>query len=289
MEEMQFDNNKKPIVALCTTMGIYFLAMLATTVAAGLLFADGMAKADYWQLNVAQLLSSILMFAVPSLIMAREVNGSHGYVWRTNNTLLTEWLLAVAIMLVVQPFVGWCTFVSERVIEMPMMQDFGFEAHSAINAKFMHAMIDFGSIGHWAVAIIVIVIVPAVTEEWFFRGMVQNALQRMTGKTVASVVLSAILFSAMHFESLGFLPRVVLGLVLGFLYAYKGNLWMSITAHVVNNMLVLVQLCFAEKEESIEEVMQRPAEDPGMILPIVSVLLVAYCFHSLYKPKATGA
>jgi uncharacterized membrane protein (Fun14 family) len=47
--------------------------------------------------------------------------------------------------------------------------------------------------------------------------------------------LAALFFSLIHFEFSGFLPRVILGMFLGYLFYYSGSLWTSIFAHLVNN------------------------------------------------------
>jgi len=75
----------------------------------------------------------------------------------------------------------------------------------------------------------------ALGEEAFFRGVIQKILFRATGRMHVAVWLGAILFSALHFQFLGFFPRVLLGLILGYLYAYSGSLWPSILAHFVYN------------------------------------------------------
>ncbi|HTJ13424.1 MAG TPA: CPBP family intramembrane glutamic endopeptidase [Dinghuibacter sp.] len=75
----------------------------------------------------------------------------------------------------------------------------------------------------------------AIGEEALFRGVVQKILIRATRNIHVGVWLGAVFFSAMHFQFLGFFPRVVLGLVLGYLYVYSGSLWPSIVAHFVYN------------------------------------------------------
>jgi uncharacterized protein len=75
----------------------------------------------------------------------------------------------------------------------------------------------------------------ALGEEAFFRGVIQKILFRATHRMHLAVWLGAIFFSALHFQFLGFFPRVLLGLVLGYLYAYSGSLWPSILAHFVYN------------------------------------------------------
>lgn len=81
--------------------------------------------------------------------------------------------------------------------------------------------------------------VPAFCEETLFRGGLQNFLTRSTRNPWLSVIIVSLIFSAAHFSFYGFLFRFLLGAVLGFIYYYSGNLWLSILAHFINNAFVV--------------------------------------------------
>ncbi|CAL1521182.1 CPBP family intramembrane glutamic endopeptidase [Chitinophaga sp. MM2321] len=90
--------------------------------------------------------------------------------------------------------------------------------------------------------LLLIAAVPAIAEELFFRGVLQRLMIKSTGKVWLSVFITAILFSAVHLEMLGFMARVVLGFVLGAIYVISGNLWLSIFAHILNNGLQVIMI-----------------------------------------------
>lgn len=92
----------------------------------------------------------------------------------------------------------------------------------------------------WLSTIIAVVIAPAVLEELFFRGAIQNLLIRLGGNHHSAIWVSAAAFSAMHMQFEGFLPRMFLGLIMGYLYHWSGSLTTSIIAHASNNALALV-------------------------------------------------
>jgi uncharacterized protein len=62
----------------------------------------------------------------------------------------------------------------------------------------------------------------------------------MMGNVHAAVWLTAIVFSVIHFQFYGFLPRVLLGALLGYLVIWTGSIWASILAHFANNALAFV-------------------------------------------------
>lgn len=102
--------------------------------------------------------------------------------------------------------------------------------------------------------LLVIALAPAVGEELLFRGIVQVQIQRWQRSPHLAVWVTALLFSAIHFQFAGFLPRMLLGAVLGYLFLWTGSLWTSIAAHfAVNASQVLAQYFVRTDLESVEE------------------------------------
>ena len=87
---------------------------------------------------------------------------------------------------------------------------------------------------------LVLVILPAVGEELVFRGSLQPLLGRILGRPHAAVWVSALIFSAIHGQWLGFVPRFLLGALFGYLALWSGSLWPSVLAHMSNNLLSLL-------------------------------------------------
>ena len=83
---------------------------------------------------------------------------------------------------------------------------------------------------------------PAIFEELSFRGVLQPLLIRATGSAFWGIALTAIVFSAIHFQFYGFLPRVLLGALFGWLAHRTGSLIPGMAAHFANNALAAVTL-----------------------------------------------
>lgn len=92
----------------------------------------------------------------------------------------------------------------------------------------------------FVLAFVVIAVLPAFGEEYVFRGLLQNEFKRWTGNIHVAIWVSAILFSGIHMQFFGFIPRVLLGALFGYLYAWSGNLLLPVLAHFVNNGFSLV-------------------------------------------------
>jgi membrane protease YdiL (CAAX protease family) len=96
--------------------------------------------------------------------------------------------------------------------------------------------------------IFLIALVPAIGEELFFRGMLQNYFVQWTRNAHLAVWLAAFIFSAFHLQFFGFLPRLLLGAYLGYLLVWSRSLWLPMLAHFVNNALaVIVYFLFENK------------------------------------------
>lgn len=83
----------------------------------------------------------------------------------------------------------------------------------------------------------VVALMPAICEEFMFRGLLQKIFSLWTGNVHAAVFLSAFIFSFIHFQFYGFIPRLLLGAAYGYLFWWSGSLWVTILAHFINNGL----------------------------------------------------
>ena len=93
-------------------------------------------------------------------------------------------------------------------------------------------------------SLLVMAFAPAVFEEVFFRGGFQKMMYRATGKIWPSILVTSLLFSAIHFSFYGFLSRIALSIVLGLLFAYTQRIWIAILAHFLNNALGVFQIYY---------------------------------------------
>lgn len=92
----------------------------------------------------------------------------------------------------------------------------------------------------WIAVVFVVAFLAALGEELLFRGGIQKGIEKKTGNLHLAVWCSALLFSFIHFQFYGFVPRLILGVVLGYFYAYSGSLRISIWAHFLNNFMSIV-------------------------------------------------
>ncbi len=160
------------------------------------------------------------------------------------------------------------------------------ENYAAELTAFMTA---FESPMELIVALIVIAVLPAIGEELVFRGLIQNELNRWTKNIHVAIWVSAILFSAFHLQFFGFVPRLLLGALFGYLYFWSGNLMMAMFAHFTNNAIAVLSLYYYQKG-SLEYNVESTEAFPTSII-LTSTLLtfsLLYYYWNFYQQRKSG-
>ncbi len=131
--------------------------------------------------------------------------------------------------------------------------------------------------------ILVIAMIPAIGEEFIFRGIIQKHLQLKLRPHLA-VWIAAIMFSAIHLQFEGFVARMILGALLGYLYYFSGSIWVPVFVHFVNNAIqVLVSYFWAD--ELLGSDITEPEQVP-FTMAIVSLILVIIIWNFLRNHNA---
>lgn len=232
------------LVMLAMALG---LMLVATLVTAPLLVLSG-GTLSTPALLVVQAVTQLLTFLVPVLLTTLiYYRGRQREFYRLDFSG-PKWLLGLAgvvVMLLLIPVNDWLTVWNDswnlgRLGELMRSLQEQTEA-------ILQQLVAVDTVGGLLANLLVVALIPAVCEEVFFRAGIQNLLQRWIsadgrkpwGVHVA-IWLTAILFSLGHGELFAFMPRLVMGATLGYLYVYGGSLLPNMLAHFVNNALVVV-------------------------------------------------
>lgn len=131
-----------------------------------------------------------------------------------------------------------------------------------------------------------ICIAPAIIEEVFFRGCLQQLFANwLRKKQWIGIILVALIFSAFHGQMNAFLPRFFLGLLLGIIYHFTSNLWITILVHFLNNFMTILMMYLFNS--GISKMNPLEMGDVSILVGIASgiiTLLVAYYFYTQRKP-----
>lgn len=194
-------------------------------------------------MKVAQGVSAVITFIIPALLFAwLSSEKKIGYLKLNKSMDLASAGAAALLVLALMPLVNWCGELNSRLVLPEFLS--GVEAwmkNSEENIKVLtESFLKMEGPGDLVVNLLIIAGLAAVGEELLFRGGMQNILKEWSGNRHAAVWIAAIIFSAFHMQFYGFLPRMLLGVVMGYLYIWSGTLWLPILYHFLNNGLAVL-------------------------------------------------
>ncbi|MBB4603183.1 hypothetical protein HNQ93_002947 [Hymenobacter luteus] len=146
----------------------------------------------------------------------------------------------------------------------------------------LKVLTNFSSPLRLVIGLLVMAVVPAVSEELFFRGVLQRNLVQWAGRH-AGIWLAAAVFSAAHFQFQGFVPRFVLGLVLGYLYEWSGNILVPMAAHFAQNAFQLGLLYNAQHQWTASDFDPDSTESLPWYLVMASLVICTAILWLLYR------
>ncbi|MBK7175089.1 MAG: CPBP family intramembrane metalloprotease [Bacteroidales bacterium] len=159
-------------------------------------------------------------------------------------------LATLTIFIAAQPLIGFTNELNARM-ELPAFMS-GLESWmrqmESQAEEVTLAFLSTTSFPGFLLNVFMIAILPAISEELLFRGVLARLFHNWTNNIHWAVFLSSFVFAAIHMQFFGFLPRFLLGAGLAYLFFFTGNLWLPILAHFINNFItVLVEYLFRQK------------------------------------------
>ncbi|GAA4851604.1 hypothetical protein GCM10023331_40230 [Algivirga pacifica] len=206
----------------------------------------------------------------------------------TNNRLI---LAGGGIILLAIPTIGWFVYLNQQMAlpeafkELELyMKD--MEVRLAETTLFL---LGFQSIYQFILGLLVVAVLAGILEEFVFRGILQNMFLKQWGNAHMAIWISAIVFSAIHMQFYGFLPRMLLGALFGYLYWWSGNLYVPMFAHFVNNAYTLVSAYVGQQffETNLEEEMLS-VQAPSFWFILISTPLFIGALYSFYRVSTAG-
>jgi uncharacterized protein len=157
-----------------------------------------------------------------------------------------------------------------------------FETKAGEVTKFLTT---FDTFGEFIVGLFVIAVLPGIGEELVFRGFLQPTLHRATNNIHVAIWFSAILFSAIHMQFFGFVPRMLLGALFGYLYYWSGNLIIPMLAHFINNALSVIGIYLYQRGKITTDLEDTSAAPwPAVFICAVISIILLVKYKRFYQP-----
>lgn len=191
-------------------------------------------------------------------------------------------LLGVGFIIAISPITEWNT-TFQFPESMKAFGDWAREKEDKL-AEMTKFFTHFNSFGEFLLGLVVIAVIPAIGEEFVFRGLIQNELWRTSRNIHVAIWVSAFLFSAIHLQFFGFFPRLLLGALFGYLYYWSGNLLIPIIAHFFNNGFSLTMIYLQSLGVSDIDMEQETAAPLSLVaVCAVAVFALLYFFKKQYS------
>lgn len=252
-------SNKHPLTSLLLLTAIIFIGFVVVGpmigMAVAMLMYDGNLLAEirngtsnpelFYPFLVMQGIASFVgLILLPALYIRYTEQKSLAPFFKKENNLPVIvgiiCLLGLSFIIAISPITEW-----NMTFQFPeSMSAFGDWARAQEDklADMTKFLTHYESVGGFLLGLFVIAVIPAIGEEFVFRGLIQNELWRSSRNIHAAIWASAFLFSAIHLQFFGFLPRMLLGALFGYLYYWSGNLLVPILAHFFNNGFSLTMI-----------------------------------------------
>ncbi len=244
-------------------------------------------------LRYLQVVNTLGIFILPPLLFAMLVAVKPAkYLAAHRLPSLVSAFIGTAVIIAILPFIQWTAGINE-MLQLPEWLSGVEEWMKRTEEQALQLtelFLDTATVSGLLVNLLMIAVLPAIGEELVFRGVLLRLFRGWTGSTHLAVIITALLFSALHLQFYGFLPRFLLGLLLGYIFVWSGSVWLPILVHFVNNgVAVMAAWLFARG--NIQRDFESVGEADSLVVIIASLVVVIAMMVSLkyHERKKKGS
>lgn len=226
--------------------GMVLLSCLA------LLFGLGGGGMSAGRLRLYQLLSEICLFLAPALLLAWLCSARPAaYLSLRLAADVRAWGLTLLGMILLSPFITLTGFLNSRMKLPARMEavERWMQSLETSARELTDLLLSEGGSLSLLFNLVVIAVAAAVAEEFFFRGALRRMLERKIRNPHALVWIVAAIFSLVHLQFYGFVPRLLLGAYFGYLVYWSKSIWLPVFAHFINNAVAVIGLSIPQWRE----------------------------------------
>lgn len=230
----------------------------------------------YWIFFILMVLNSLGMFILPSLVFANLISKNPSQYLMISKTRSLNFLSLLPVFALAG--VVLVSFMGELNMKLSLPDVFKTMENDA-NALIQY-ILSFKDSTHLISTLMLMAVIPALGEELFFRAVLQKVFISWTKKNWIGILLTAFIFSAIHFQFLTFLPRFFMGIMLGYLFVWSKNILIPILAHFLHNSVSIIVSFYTESPE-----IETPETNNSLVVILSFVVMgaVCYAYYTLSK------
>lgn len=222
-------------------------AMLSSAVTLGIQILTCGIHGDITQypglMRLAQLISALGTFLIPSLLTAWTCSERpEEFLSLRKVSDVKIWIRVFICMFLLSPTISLLGLANKEMVLPAFMAPIEewMRAQEELMERLTKILVGDDSIGAILSNLVVIAVAAGLTEEFLFRGVLQRILEKWTNNHHIVIWIAAFLFSAIHLQFYGFLPRMILGAYFGYLLFWTRSIWIPVFAHFVNNAFAVI-------------------------------------------------
>lgn len=234
--------------------------------------------------KLVQVIVSCAMLMVPAWWFGNAIEQPRSaFLQLEMNRKPLVWLSVVLVVLISTPLISYLIQWNEQLTLPPQYAELEMMLRSseALAAKLTKAFLSGEGLSSLIEKTIIIALLPAITEEFFFRGALQQFLRLQLKNIHAAIWITAIIFSAFHGQFFGFFPRLFLGALLGYVCVYTSSIWPAILMHFVNNFIAVL-LVHYHLDEGQSIIFAEDYQFPIAVV-IASMILTVAIIYFMFK------
>lgn len=205
--------------------------------------ADELMKPENVSVNrLLQIFTTFLVMALPAFLSTYAAGGDamQKIGFRQKSGIVQ---LGIVILMVFFGFMlGDALSELNKIIPLSADLEKTFKQMEDNYSDEVMAIASMKSFADYFLSLVVLAVLPAIFEEMLFRGSLQQIMIGITSNAFLGILITSIIFSAIHISYYGFLPRLALGMMLGYIFYFSKNLWLSIAGHFLQNAYTLTIL-----------------------------------------------
>jgi len=237
-------------------------------------------------LKYLQLVQGVGLFIVPSILLAYIYSSEPGKWLSTKRKFSIQIsLITLALMVIAIPAINvlaeWNAQMKLPEVFKALENSMKLAEERAAELTKLFLLTD--SVGGLLFNLLLIAVIPAIGEEFFFRGVLQKHLTDITKNIHWGVIITALVFSAFHMQFYGFLPRFLLGLLFGYMLIWSGSMWLPVLAHFVNNGVAVIAYFFLSKNGQIDKIEEIGANANTWFIGLAAAIGVVFLLVMLKK------
>ena len=274
---MQFPliKNASQGTKLLTFILLLVFGLLFSSVLAALLLLSGEGMDDITNIQIGQVISQVFGFMMPPILYAMLVKEKpFNYLGFKK---LQPWsLLGIVAIFTIIPFLAMVTewndniSLPESMATLEQKLRYIQEVANDTTERFMTE-------GSLFSGLLIVGALAAISEELLFRSVIQKAFVKICKNAHVGIIITAIVFSAFHGDFFGFVPRFILGLMLGYMFYLSGSIFPSMLMHFVNNGTI-VMLYYLNKKEVINVDIETFGLTDNVLVIILSLITTVAIF-----------